>query len=74
MTLTKNQQQYYHYHQVKLIYTNFLKVKKYYLFDQRRVIEQAKFTYSHLEKTVEKQRKTTEDQGGKQRKTTEDWG
>ena len=38
------------------------------------MIEQAKFTYSHLEKTVEKQRKTTEDQGGKQRKTTEDWG
>ena len=31
--------------------------------DQRRVIEQAKFTYSPLGKTLEKQRKTIETQG-----------
>ena len=32
-------------------------------FDQKRVIEQAKFTYSSLRKAFEKQRKTIEDQG-----------
>ena len=32
-------------------------------FGQRRVIEQAKFTYSLLGKTLEKQIKTIEDQG-----------
>ena len=31
--------------------------------DQRRVIEQAKFTYSPLRKALEKQTKTIEDQG-----------
>ena len=31
--------------------------------DQRRVIEQAKFTYSCFKKTLEKQRKTIEGQG-----------
>ena len=34
--------------------------------DQSRVIEQAKFTYSPLGKSFEKQRKTIEDQGIKQ--------
>ena len=34
--------------------------------NQRRVIEQAKFTYSLLGKALEKQRRTTEDQGIKQ--------
>ena len=33
--------------------------------DQRKVIEQAKFTYSSLEKALEKQTKTIEDQGQK---------
>ena len=33
--------------------------------DQRRVIEQAKFTYSSLEKALEKQTKTIEGQGQK---------
>ena len=33
--------------------------------DQRRVIEQAKFTYSHLGKSLEKQTKTIEDKGEK---------
>ena len=31
--------------------------------DQSRIIEQAKFEYSHLEKTFEKQTKTIEEQG-----------
>ena len=35
--------------------------------DQRTVIEQAKFTYSHLGKALEKQTKTIEDQGEKQK-------
>ena len=34
--------------------------------DQRRVMERPKFTYSSLEKALEKQRKTTEDHGRKQ--------
>ena len=33
--------------------------------DQRRVIEQVKFTYSHLGKSLEKQTKTIEDKGEK---------
>ena len=42
--------------------------------NQRRVIEQAKFTYSPLEKALEKHTKTIEDQGKKQIKATEDDG
>ena len=34
-------------------------------FNQQQVIEQAKFTYSPLEKAFEKQAKTMEDQGKK---------
>ena len=34
--------------------------------NQKQVIEQAKFTYSHLGKAFEKQTKTIEDQGEKQ--------
>ena len=34
--------------------------------NQKQIIEQAKFTYSPLEKTFEKQIKTIEDQGKKQ--------
>ena len=37
--------------------------------DQRRVIEQVKFTYSPLGKALEKQIKTIEDQGEKQKKS-----
>ena len=36
------------------------------LFNQQQIIEQAKFTYSPLEKAFEKQMKTIEDQGEKQ--------
>ena len=35
-------------------------------FSQRRIIEQAKFTYSPLSKTLEKQTKTIEEQGKNQ--------
>ena len=35
-------------------------------FNQERIIEQARFTYSPLEKAFEKQIKTIEDQGQKQ--------
>ena len=37
--------------------------------NQQQIIEQAKFTYSHLRKTFEKQIKTSEDQGEKQIKS-----
>ena len=40
--------------------------------DQRRMIEQGKFTYSPLEKAFEKQTKTIEDQGEKQIKAIEE--
>ena len=43
-------------------------------FDQRRVIEQAKFIYSPLGRALEKQTKTIEDQGKKQIKAIEDHG
>ena len=42
--------------------------------DQRRVIEQAKFTYSLLGKTLEKQTKMIEGQGEKQIKVFEKHG
>ena len=38
-------------------------------YDQRRVIEQAKFNYSPLVKALDKQTKTTEDQGEKLNKS-----
>ena len=40
--------------------------------NQQQVIQQAKFTYSLLEKALEKQRKTIEDQGEKQVKAIQD--
>ena len=57
MILTEKQQKYWHYHQVKLI-----KV----LSDQSRMIEETNFTYSPLEKALEKQTKTIEAYGRKQ--------
>ena len=42
--------------------------------DQKRVIEQARFTYSPLQKPLEKQRKIIEDQGEKLLKINEDQG
>ena len=42
--------------------------------DQQQIIEQAKFTYSPLGKTFEKQIKTIEDQGEKQIKAIQDQG
>ena len=40
--------------------------------NQQQIIQQAKFNYSPLEKALEKQRKTIEDQGGKQVKAIQD--
>ena len=42
--------------------------------DRRRVIEQAKFTYSPLRQALKKQTKIIEDQGKKQIKAIEDHG
>ena len=42
--------------------------------NQQQIIEQAKFTYSPLEKAFEKQIKTIEDQGEKQIKAIQDQG
>ena len=48
---------YQHYHLEKLVSMNILKVKKYYFLIKVRTIEQTKFTYSRLEKALEKQTK-----------------
>ena len=66
MILTERLQIYRFYHLAKLISMNILLVKKYCLLINNKIIEQAKFTYSPLEKTFEKQTKTIEDQGEKQ--------
>ena len=50
MILIEKLQKYQHYHQVKLI-------REILPPDQSRVIEQAKFTYSHSEKALDKQTK-----------------
>ena len=42
--------------------------------NQQQIVEQARFTYSHLVKTFEKQIKTTEGQGENKRKAVEDLG
>ena len=42
--------------------------------NEQQIIEQAKFTYSHLEKAFEKQIKMIEDQGEKQIKVIQDQG
>ena len=61
--LTEKQQKYQLYHLEKL---ENLTDEDILTSDQRRVIEQATFTYSPLKKTLEKQRKTIEDQVIKQ--------
>ena len=57
MILTEKQQNYQHYHYVKLINMNILQMKKILPSDQSRMIEQAKFTYSPLRKAFEEQTK-----------------
>ena len=66
MILIKKQQKYQHCRQVKLIDEETLPS------NQCTIIEQAKFTYSHLGKALEKQIKAIEDQGEKQIKELEE--
>ena len=66
--LTEKQQKQ-HYHLEKLINTNVLQAKKYYLLSQ--IIEQAKFAYSPLGKAFETQTKTIEEQRKRQDKALE---
>lgn len=70
MILTGKQQKYHHYHYGKLINMNMLQVKKIWPPDQSKIIQQAKFTYSPLRKTLEKQTKAIENQEEKQLKAT----
>ena len=60
------------YDKSKLMSMNILLVKKYYHLIKKQRIEQAKFTYSPLEKASEKQLKAIKDQGKKQVKVLED--
>ena len=55
--LTEKQQKHQHYHQVKLINTNILQMKKHYLLDQSGMIEFAKSANSPLGEALEKQSK-----------------
>ena len=73
MILTKKQRRYQHYHQVKLI-NEYIAGTQTIPSDQSRMIEQAKFTYSRLVKTLEKQIKTIENQGERQTKAMEEHG
>ena len=66
MILTEKQQKYQHYYLKKL---NNITGEEILPSEQRRVIEQANFTYSPLGKALEKQIKTTEDPGLKQFET-----
>ena len=67
MILPEKQQKSQQYHLEKLINMNILP------YDQRRVIEQPKFTYSTLGKLLKKTTKTIEDQGKKQVKATKEY-
>ena len=72
MILIEKRLKYQPYHQVKFINMNILLVKIY--FHQQKIIEQARFTDSPLEKAFEKQVKTIEDQGEEQIKAIQDQG
>ena len=61
-------------HQTNLISMKILQVKKYYHQINKKIIEQATFTYSPLGKAFEKQVKTIEDQREKQIKAIQNRG
>ena len=61
MTLTQKQKKYQLYHQIKIINMTILQVKEISLSNERRMIEQPNFTYSLLEKALEKQTKIMEE-------------
>ena len=65
MLLVEKQQRYQRYHLEKFINMN-LTGEEILPFNQRQIIEQAKFTYFFLVKEFEKQRKIIQDQGIKQ--------
>ena len=60
MILIEKLPKYQFYHQTKYKY---LTGEEILSFNQKQIIEQAKFTYSPLERAFEKQIKTIEDQG-----------
>ena len=64
MTLIEKLQKYQLYHQEKLISED-LTGEEILPSNQQQIIEQAKFTYSAVEKAFEKQTKTIEGQGKK---------
>ena len=74
MILTEKQQKHRFYHLEKLIKSEYPTGKEILPSDQRKMIEQANFTSSHLGKGSEKEKKTIEDQGKKQTKAFEDHG
>ena len=74
MILTEKQQTYQHLLSKKIEKYEYLTGEEMLPSDQRRLIKQAKFTYSLLEKASEKQTKTIDDQSKKQIKAIEDHG
>ena len=70
MILAEKQQKCQHYHEVKLKNKHeYFTGEEILTFDQRRVIEQAKFTYSPLGEGLEKQTKMIKNQGRKTNKS-----
>ena len=67
-SINREEGKYQCYHLEKLINMNILQVKYYYYCPliKKKIIEQAKFTYSPLGNDFDKQAKTIEDQGIKQ--------
>ena len=72
--INREEAKYQHYHLEKLTNMNFYIGEEILPLDQRRVIEQAKFSHSPLGKAFEKQTKMIEDQGEKQIEALEEYG
>ena len=66
MILTEKQQKYQLYHLEKIAKYEYLTSEEILHSDQRKMMEQAKFTHGPLGQDLEKQRKTIQDQGIKQ--------
>ena len=74
MILIEKLQKYQPYRQAKLIQYEYLTGKEILSFNQKQIVEQAKFTYSLLGESLEKQIKNIEYQGEKQVKVIQNQG
>ena len=72
MILAEKLQKYQLYYLEKLKKHEYLTGEEIFSSDQSRIIEQTRFTYSHLDKEFGKQIKTIDEQGEKQMKALEE--